>query len=157
MYMTPVMSTALIWRFIIPKVPSRAADARRITQTMAQEIDKLCISERICYIESKRVRKPSASVIHLHRRELVLGFELVYIHNLDLYARQASLQGFRQPRNYESFGRYFNVVVVVATWVKFQNILLVVWFTYWIERDDLGSWTSREMRHFQRRKLLKLR
>ena len=44
MYMTPVMRTAEIWRFIIPKVPSRAADARRITQTIAQEIDKLCIS-----------------------------------------------------------------------------------------------------------------
>ena len=43
--MTPVMRTAEIWRFIIPKVPSRAADARRITQTIAQEIDKLCISD----------------------------------------------------------------------------------------------------------------
>ena len=44
MYITPVISTALIWRFIIPKVPSRAADANRMTHTMAQEMDKLCIS-----------------------------------------------------------------------------------------------------------------
>lgn len=42
--MTPVTSTALSCLLIMPKAPSSAAEARRITQTVAQEIDKLCIS-----------------------------------------------------------------------------------------------------------------
>ena len=44
-YITPVISTALIWRLSIPKTPSNAADPSKITQTTAQDIDSLCISE----------------------------------------------------------------------------------------------------------------
>ena len=45
--MTPVIKTALISRWNMPNKPSKAAAASKIKLTMAQEIDKLCISEKI--------------------------------------------------------------------------------------------------------------
>ena len=46
MYMTPVISTALIWRFNIPKKPSNAADPSKMMHTIEQDMDNLCIPEK---------------------------------------------------------------------------------------------------------------
>ena len=45
MYITPVISTALIWRLDIPNKPSKAADPSKIMHTIEQDIDNLCIPE----------------------------------------------------------------------------------------------------------------
>lgn len=79
-YITPVMRTALIWRCIIPKVPSSAADASNMTQTMAQEIDKLCIS-----IPSKRGRKK--------RKGKSSDYFIVPFHHLNIDAKSFSTVG----------------------------------------------------------------
>lgn len=55
---------------------------------MAQEIDKLCISERICYrIEESEKTISQQCYSFTQERVGELGFELVYIHNLDLCMR----------------------------------------------------------------------